>query len=175
LKGQPVPGAVAFGETDLSQYRVPPPLIRRQMFPSYARHIARTHTGPRKRADGTVVNYTVTRVKIVRVEHRVLAAQQFLPHGDPVPAGRPLPRPGDPGYRELGDLSPYHPTTFFPYYIGEFDPAGDLIDPNDPLLYWLVPVQPAPAGRDQKPYLDHMSRYATGNDKAFFFPWEVKE
>ena len=29
-----------------------------------------------------------------------------------------------------------------PYYQGEFDPAGNLKDPQAPLLYWLVPIVP---------------------------------
>jgi hypothetical protein len=48
LTGLPVPGAVGYGnEIDLSQYRVPLPHIRRQLLPTYARHVALAHTGPR--------------------------------------------------------------------------------------------------------------------------------
>jgi hypothetical protein len=173
LLGVPVPGAVGYGnEIDLSQYRVPLPHIRRQLFPSYARHVARVYTGPRKRADGTTVQYTVTRVKMFRVEHRVLSPNQFLGYDNPLDVQY---HPGQPP-RKMGLLSPYHPSTYHPYYVGEYDPDGELTNPNDPLLYWLLPVEYVPAaGRDQKSWQDYMSRYATGNDKAFFFQWEGKE
>jgi hypothetical protein len=37
-------------------------------------------------------------------------------------------------------MSPLDPTLYLPYYQGEFDPQGNLKDPNDPLLYWLIPI-----------------------------------
>jgi hypothetical protein len=33
------------------------------------------------------------------------------------------------------------PTLFWPYFQGEFDRDGNLKDPNDPYLYWLIPIQ----------------------------------
>jgi hypothetical protein len=47
---------------------------------------------------------------------------------------------------------PYDPTTYMPYYQGEFDTQGNLLDgptfkdgmivkPGDPFLYWLVPIR----------------------------------
>jgi hypothetical protein len=36
--------------------------------------------------------------------------------------------------------SPCDPTLYLPYYQGEFDRDGNLKDPNDPLLYWLIPI-----------------------------------
>jgi hypothetical protein len=35
---------------------------------------------------------------------------------------------------------PRDPTLYQPYYQGEFDRDGNLIHPNDPFLYWLLPV-----------------------------------
>ena len=29
-----------------------------------------------------------------------------------------------------------------PYFMGEFDADGKLKDPNDPYLYWLIPILP---------------------------------
>jgi hypothetical protein len=47
---------------------------------------------------------------------------------------------------------PYDPTTYLPYYQGEFDTQGKLLDgatikdgvivkPGDPFLYWLIPIR----------------------------------
>jgi hypothetical protein len=35
---------------------------------------------------------------------------------------------------------PYLPTRYLPYFQGEFDPEGNLLDPKDPFLYWYVPM-----------------------------------
>ena len=41
--------------------------------------------------------------------------------------------------------SPIEPTKFLPYFLGEFDEEGQLVDPTDPFLYWLVPILVVPA------------------------------
>jgi hypothetical protein len=41
--------------------------------------------------------------------------------------------------------SPIEPTKFHPYFLGEFDAEGDLLFPDDPFLYWLVPRLYVPA------------------------------
>jgi hypothetical protein len=35
---------------------------------------------------------------------------------------------------------PREPYFYLPYYFGEYDPEGKLLDPNSPFLYWLVPI-----------------------------------
>jgi hypothetical protein len=47
-------------------------------------------------------------------------------------------------------MDPKEPTKFLPAYMGEFDAEGSLIDADDPLLYWVVPIirQRAPDGDD---------------------------
>ncbi|HEY8503307.1 MAG TPA: hypothetical protein VIL46_01915, partial [Gemmataceae bacterium] len=51
-------------------------------------------------------------VKIYRVEHRILTP------------------------REIAEgVSPYDPTTYQPYFQGEYDPEGRLVNPKDPMLY----------------------------------------
>ena len=35
---------------------------------------------------------------------------------------------------------PYNASLYMPYYQGAFDKDGKLIDPTDPMLYWLVPI-----------------------------------
>lgn len=91
----------------------------------------------------------VVSVKIYRVEHRIVPTAAFV-----------------------GGLSPHHPTTFKPYYYGEYAPDGKLIDPQDPMLYWLVPVLPKPGGAapgdpQQKDFDDYLSKHA-----GFEFDWK---
>jgi hypothetical protein len=56
----------------------------------------------------------------------------------------------DPTYFALNLEGPTHPGLFYPYYQGQFDPKGELMDrpefdaegnlkKGDPLLHWLVP------------------------------------
>jgi hypothetical protein len=72
---------------------------------------------------------------------------------------------------QLGGISPYHPSLYQPYYLGEFDSEGNLLKMNDPLLYWLLPIRfKEGAAVDQKNYEDFMSKYA-----GFEFDWEKKE
>lgn len=171
----PVPGAVVNNEIDLSQYRVPHSHLRRFMLPSYARHIAAEYTGPRTGKDGRPVQYTVTRVKMFRVEHRVITPDQFLEYQN---SAVEATRRGDRNpnlnvaARTEGGNSPFHPSLYFPYYLGEFDRAGELTNPQDPLLYWLLPIQylpnrPADAPTDFK---DYMSEYV-----GYTFDWRGKE
>ncbi len=89
-------------------------------------------------------------IKLYRVEHRIITSTAFVK-----------------------GLSPYHPTTYKPYYFGEYTPEGKLIDTQDPMLYWLVPVLPKPNGAapgdpEQIDYDDHMSRHA-----GFEFNWRA--
>jgi len=56
-------------------------------------------------------------VKVYRVSHQMLTPQQFAEGNDP-----------------------FDPATYYPYFLGEFDAEGNLVDPNDPMLFWLVPI-----------------------------------
>jgi hypothetical protein len=62
--------------------------------------------------------------------------------------------------------SPYHPTTYWPFFLGEFNARGDLVDPQEPMLYWLVPILPRQGGPTTDPtkrnFLDYMSFHALG-------------
>lgn len=60
--------------------------------------------------------YRFHSVKIYRAQHRILSAPA-LAHG----------------------ADPYDLTFYLPYYQGQFDARGKL-DPEDPFLYWLVPI-----------------------------------
>lgn len=67
----------------------------------------------------------VRSVRVYRVLHQMLTPQEFSEREDP-----------------------FQPATYYPYYLGEHSPDGTLLDPGDPLLYWLVPILrvPGPPG-----------------------------
>ena len=60
----------------------------------------------------------VTNVKLYRAEHRIPTAQHFV----------------------TMKADPYHPILFRVFFLGDYTPEGKLVDPDDPMLYWLVPV-----------------------------------
>jgi hypothetical protein len=121
-----------------AQYRVPDPLVLRNLLPSYARHLAGSRSAPGR---------AVTNVRLYRLEHRVVPPESFIG------AGR-YPR-----------IDPFHPTTYRAYFLGDYDPAGKLVNPQDPLLYWLIPITPKPGGaapgdKDKIDFDDYLSRHA---------------
>jgi len=135
-------------ELPVFQYRLPTPEVSRFLLPSYAEHLILENT-----ADAATAARTTLR--IYRLEHKTLGVQEFTGVGNP---GR---KPTD----------PYHPTTYRPYFLGEFDALGRLVDPKAEMLYWLVPViarQPGATatGDAGKDYDDHMSVHA-----GFPFDW----
>lgn len=122
-------------EDEGSQYRLPRPDIVRYLLPSYAAHLIHAHSTPDR---------SVKSVKIYRLEHRVL-----------------------PVNRLAEKFSPHHPTTFRPYFLGEYAlaPNGDaeLVDTQDPMLYWLCPIlQKVPSSTDpqKRDYEDFLSQHA---------------
>lgn len=91
---------------------------------------------------------TVTGVRIYRIEHRITPTNTFARGGDP-----------------------YHPRTYRPFYCGEFDASGKLLNPQDELLYWLIPIAPkrggpSPADPEKRDYVDYLSKHA-----GFEFDW----
>jgi hypothetical protein len=141
-----IPTAPPAFEPPAGQYRVPDPMVTRNLLPSYARHLAHTLTGPRAE-DGKPVNYRVANVKIYRLEHRVVPPENFV------------------GTRGRTPLDPFHPVTYRAYFLGDYAPDGTLVNPRDPLLYWLIPVLPKPGGaapgdKTGKDYDDYLSRHA---------------
>lgn len=124
------------------QYRLPNSDVMRYLLPSYASHVILYHTPDADTAARTTV-------KIYRLEHRTLRVETFAS------------RQSDGSYP-----SPFHPTTYLPFFMGEYDAHGELIQPQDELLNWLVPVmprEPRPNDPDdpfRKTYLDYMSVHA---------------
>ena len=144
------------GPEDL-QYRVPNADIVRYLLPSYTRHVADEFSFPER---GPTPARRVVAVKVFRVEHSITPADALH--------GRRLPYNVRKKWADPAD--PFHPTTYKPYYLGQYDADGTLADPTDPMLYWLCPIFPKtpsaadPKGRD---YEDFMSKYA-----GFEFDWE---
>jgi hypothetical protein len=137
-------------EAPFLQYRLPTPDIMRYLLPSYAQHLIMEHAPVQDVADPDEQDRVrkKTTVKIYRIEHRTLNVEEF--------------RRG---------VSPYHPTTYKPYFLGEFNVFGELVDPHDSMLYWLVPIigrptGPAPGDPDRKDYDDHLSAHA-----GYKFDW----
>jgi hypothetical protein len=111
------------------QFR-PPNLYSKIMLATYSRYVA---TDPEYRHP-TDPEQAVVGVKVYRVIHNLVGPQQMAE-----------------------GLSPTAETTYVPYYMGEFhwaettDPeSGEtdrkwtLKDPNDPLLYWVIPILAEP-------------------------------
>jgi hypothetical protein len=124
------------------QYRLPNSDVIRYLLPSYASHVILHHTPDAQTAARTTV-------KIYRLEHRTLRVEIFAS------------RQADGSYP-----SPFHPTTYLPFFMGEYDVHGELVHPQDELLNWLVPVlprEPRPNDPDdphRKTYWDYMSVHA---------------
>ncbi|MBX9626354.1 MAG: hypothetical protein K2X82_21320, partial [Gemmataceae bacterium] len=143
LMAQPGRGDAAYyplhpAEPDAAEYKLPTPDVTRYILPSYAQHLILEHT-PNKEAAAK------TTVKVYRIEHKTLGVGEFTG------VGTATRRP----------LDPYDPTTYRPFFLGEFDGLGQLVDPKEPMLYWLVPVLPKPPGpADKKTYKDYMSLHA---------------
>ena len=124
------------------QYKLPNPDVARFPIPSYASHVIIEREPSKELAAKTTV-------KVYRLEHQTMMIDRFetkMPDGH---------------YQD-----PYHPSTYRPYFLGEYDARGELVNPQEELLYWMVPVIPyiaAPndkANPFKKDYVDYMSVHA---------------
>jgi len=105
-----------------AQYAVPQPMSQR-LIGEYAAFVARNYPCPEN------PSAPVNRVKVYRVVHIMLEPRQMASE----------------------KVSPTEDWTYRPYYFGEFTPEGRLTNPNDPLLYWLIPRFAGPKGRPYNP------------------------
>jgi hypothetical protein len=138
------------GWRDEMEYRLPNDLVTRHTLPSFARHLAAAYGQPGKE---------VKSVKIYRTLHYIIDLDQF--HGQDLGTGRP----------PIPPMSPYDPSLYLPYFQGEFKPDGTLVDPTDPLLYWLVPILPEP-GRTAP--FDRAEYRKTGGFSRYFTEYVSK-
>jgi hypothetical protein len=88
-----------------------PTVIAKWLIESYAMHIARTSPHP------TNPDAKVRYVRVYRVLHRIISPQELAQ-----------------------SFSPLAETLYSPFYLGAFDPNGNLLDPEDPFLYWYIPI-----------------------------------
>src|SRR5262249_10578817 len=93
-----------------NQYILPTYAIREFYLPSYVRHVA--NMSEMRHPEGREIES----IRVYRVIHRILYPQFLQVKG------------------------PYDPTTYEPYFLGDFDTSGKLVDPGDPLLYWMIPI-----------------------------------
>jgi len=100
-------------------------------------------------AEYTAPGYKVVNVKLYRAEHRIVTTQYFVTQ----------------------KLSPFHPTLYRVYFLGDYGADGQLVDPQDPMLYWLIPIMPK-AGKLKldEPSPDQFTDLLTEH-AGFEFPW----
>ena len=114
------------------------------MIPSYASHVILENTPDAKTAARTTV-------RIYRLQHNTLTVEEF-----------------NNWRKQPGGANPYHPMTYRPYFMGEYNALGELVDSQEPMLYWLVPILPRPGGvppgATKRPFLDYLSFHALGPD-----------
>lgn len=108
--------------THAMQFRMPDENSR-QFIRSYARHIAHTYGSGRP-------GVPVKSIKIYLTQHRLLSQDQY--------AGK------DP---KMSD--PYDKASYLPFFVGEYDADGKMLNPLDPMLYWLVPIIKVPKYNEQ--------------------------
>jgi hypothetical protein len=108
------------GYPDAAQFSEPN-MHAKRVIENYARYVAKHDLFGD--APGKVV-----RVRVYRVVHEIMR-------------GSELARSKDAQGHEVANHD--HPLDLFryrPHYLGEFDAEGKLLTPNDPMLYWLVPI-----------------------------------
>lgn len=148
-------------EPNLGQYNLADPIVSRYLLPSYAQHLLLQHTRTEDEAAKTTV-------KLYRVVHQTLNVYGFAGVGGS--GAKPI--------------DPYHPTTYRPIFLGEFGfvkgttaadrPHVDLLDPQEPMLYWLVPIIPQTSPDPARPdYVDYLTIHALGSnfDPRKQFEW----
>lgn len=127
-----------------AQYSLPNPDVQRYVIPSYASHVILENTPDAKTAARTTV-------RIYRLQHNTLTVEEF-----------------NNWRKQPGGANPYHPMTYRPYFMGEYNALGELVDSQEPMLYWLVPILPRPGGvppgAPKRPFLDYLSFHALGPD-----------
>jgi hypothetical protein len=95
-----------------NQYLMPQDQVRYHMLPSFVKHLAKS-----QEAQHGDPNVKIKWIKVYMVTHSILT----------------------PADLETG-VDFYDAPTYKPYFMGEFDSNGNLRDPNDPMLYWMVPI-----------------------------------
>lgn len=107
-----------------AQFRMPQDSARKAIA-EYARHVGLTYQ--QKYPDNPV-----TGVKVYVIIHNMLEPRQLASN----------------------NLSPTDKWTYAPFYMGDYKVDGEIKDPYDPLLYWLIPRFPWVKGQQFRPLSD---------------------
>jgi hypothetical protein len=102
----------------------------RQMLESYVRHVSHRHRPEHP-------DWKLLHVKVYRVVHITPPDTLYLHGADPT-----------------------DPEFYRPYYLGQYTSAGELMEPEDPFLYWLMPVY-----RDNQGRVHDWARRHAGDDR----------
>jgi hypothetical protein len=86
----------------------------RQFLANYVRHVAKRHAEE-------MPGFGFKGVKVYLTQHRLLSQKQYA-DGE----------------------NPYDISSYLPFFVGEFDAQGNLTNPFDPMLYWIVPILRTP-------------------------------
>lgn len=121
-KAVPIPEVWGLGE--MVQYREPTEFSKKAVA-SVARRIFLTAP---KKFDAGGDEVPVKSVKMYRIVHLILSPQELA-------AG----------------VKPLDKTKHMPYFLGEFDAEGKLLDERDPFLYWYLPMLNVPTN-----YVDYV-------------------
>jgi hypothetical protein len=117
-------------QLDASFQHREPTWYSKRILTSYAHHLA--HAYPHPDDDPSK---KVDGIRIYRVQHNILRPKEIAQHKDP-----------------------QDDTTYLPYFQGEFDTEGNLKDPNDPYLYWLIPILADTRGKVVHDYVEVHAR-----------------
>ncbi len=121
-----LPIPMVLGVADNNQYREPHD-VSKKLIGTVARRIFLT--APQSLPDGTILKS----VKVYRVTHSILTPHE-LARG----------------------INPLQKTKYWPFFMGEFDRDGNLVDSLDPFLYWYLPISYVP-----NTYPDHAAAPTT--------------
>jgi hypothetical protein len=127
IDGIPAPDEISRLLPGSLPYRMPAGNCQ-QLLKSYASHVARTYPQPPSRQGGQAGPAAVGSIRIYRVTHMILHPAQLI-----------------------RGMDARDPTLYRPYYMGEFDRQGNLLDAADPYLYWLIPILPNGGGESESP------------------------
>ncbi len=61
---------------------------------------------------------------------------------------------------------PGDPVSYLPYFQGEFDSDGTLVNPHDPLLHWLIPILRESAGNGQALVRNYVAVHAASKSSS---------
>lgn len=136
---------------EITQYSRPTAQSR-SLLQAYARKVCRMPHPTHK-------NWKIKSVKIYRVQHIIPPIASFAR-----------------GFGNEG-MDATDPVFYRPYFMGEFDPQGELMDPYEPFLYWHLPVLRYTDDNQPIHKYSNVKNYALlhAGDPAWIFAYSLKE